>query len=294
MRQFVRRIVPGWLRRARIVHNAKVQLGRIEASTCDGSALAVLDRIDLDAVFRSADYEAQWQEAQKEIESLGITPDAHGVNPGDRKALYYLVRHLRPKSILEVGTHIGASTVHLAAAMRGPRARFGGDAARHDLAELYRLTTVDVRDVNHPVAGPWRQFGCGMSPEGYIARLGCEDMVTFVTAKSLEFLAACTQTYDLIFLDGDHSAPTVYQEVSAAAGLINPGGLILLHDFFPGHKPLWSNGVVQPGPSLATGRLQAEGNRIDVVSLGKLPWPTKLDSNFTSLAVLGRSALKAA
>src|SRR2546430_6217516 len=35
-----------------------------------------------------------------------------------RRAIYYLVRHLRPRSVLEIGTHLGASTVHIAAALR--------------------------------------------------------------------------------------------------------------------------------------------------------------------------------
>jgi predicted O-methyltransferase YrrM len=286
MRQFVRQIVPQWLRRVRVIRSAKAKLGRIEELAFHDGALASVGRLDLNALFRSGDYEAQWRQARKEIASLKITAEAHGVNPGDRKALYYLVHHLRPRSILEVGTHIGASTVHLAAALRSLKSS--------SPAVSFRLTTVDVRDVNDPITGPWRQFGCSMSPEETIHQLGCREMVTFATAQSVDFLAACRETYDFIFLDGDHSAPTVYRELSAASGLVNPGGLIVLHDFFPQHRPLWHNGVMQPGPSLATARLQAEGRAIGVVPLGKLPWQTKRDSTVTSLAIVGRSGREAA
>lgn len=286
MRQFVRRIVPRWLRRVRAIRRAKAKLARIEVLAFHDGALAEVDQLDLNALFRSGDYEAQWRQARKETESLKITAEAHGVNPGDRKALHYLVHHLRPRSVLEVGTHIGASTVHLAAAMRSLKSS--------SPAESFRLTTVDVRDVNDPITGPWRQFGCNMSPEEKIRQLGCREIVTFVTARSVDFLGACREKYDFIFLDGDHSAPTVYRELSAASGLINPGGLILLHDFFPQHRPLWHNGVMQPGPSLATARLQAEGRAIGVVPLGRLPWGTKLDSTVTSLAIVGRSGRRAA
>jgi hypothetical protein len=39
------------------------------------------------------------------------------VNPGDRRALYHLIAHFKPKQILEVGTHVGASTLHVASAI---------------------------------------------------------------------------------------------------------------------------------------------------------------------------------
>ena len=34
---------------------------------------------------------------------------------------------------------------------------------------------------------------------------------------------------------------TVYREVPLALGLLKPGGIILLHDFYPGARPLWSD-----------------------------------------------------
>lgn len=92
--------------------------------------------------------------------------------------------------------------------------------------------------------------------------------------------------FDLIFLDGGHEASTVYQEVPAALKLLNPGGLILLHDIYPDQRPLWSDGFVVPGPWLAIERFKKEGAKVTVKPLGALPWPTKLDSNVTSLACL--------
>ena len=92
----------------------------------------------------------------------------------------------------------------------------------------------------------------------------------------------------MIFLDGLHDADMVYREVPLAVKLLNPGGLILLHDFFPNLKPLWSDGKVVPGPWLAIERLRSEGVPIRAQPLGKLPWPTKLGSNVTSLSYLLR------
>jgi len=66
--------------------------------------------------------------------------------------------------------------------------------------------------------------------------------------------------------------------------------MILLHDYFPEMKPLWSDGSVFPGPFLAVNRLVKEGADLVALPLGSLPWPTKLQSNVTSLALLLRKA----
>jgi hypothetical protein len=79
----------------------------------------------------------------------------------------------------------------------------------------------------------------------------------------------------------------VYREIPAALELLRPNGLILLHDYFPALRPLWSDRVVIPGPYLATARLMREGAKFRVLPLKALPWPTKFGSNVTSLALLG-------
>ena len=166
-----------------------------------------------------------------------------GVNPGDCRALYYLVRALQPNQTLEIGTHIGASTVHIAAALRTAQSPPGS------------LVTVDIRPVNDPVTRPWAQAGSALSPQEMMARLGMADAARFVTQSSLRFLAETDRQFDLIFLDGEHAASTVYRELSAALHSLAPNGIVLLHDYFPGGRPLWPDQVVIPGPWLATSRL---------------------------------------
>ena len=70
----------------------------------------------LEAVFLSPHLDEDWLTIVRDLEPLMITDRACGVNPGDRRAIFYLVRHLRPKTILEIGTHVGASTIHMIAA----------------------------------------------------------------------------------------------------------------------------------------------------------------------------------
>lgn len=250
----------------------KIKLRKVNNFFCDTSSLANLDQFNIREAFSSDELEQEWSSVEKEISELTIPHTAGGVNLGDRKAIYYLVRYLRPKSVLEIGTHIGASTIHFAMALK-----------LHD----YELTTVDICDVNHITLKPWLEYGAIYSPMEMIKKLNCENRVTFVVDDSRTFFLKNQKKYDLIFLDGDHSALTVYQEIPMVLKALEKGGYILLHDYFPNLKPLWSNGVVTPGPFLATEKLKAEGANISVLPFGSLPWTTKLKSNVTSLALLG-------
>jgi predicted O-methyltransferase YrrM len=240
------------------------------------ASAGALDALDLATALGSPDVGADWRAAEGRIAELGITPEA-GMNPGDRRALYYLVRHLRPRRVLEIGTQAGASTVHLAA----------GLADTHPGPASARLLTLDIKNVNHPETGAWRAFRLPQSPADAMRRLGYGELVEFRVGRSLDVLREPGERYDLIFLDGDHRFKTVLKEIPAALGRLVPGGYVLLHDFFPGLRPLWPDGKVIDGPQRAVERLQQAGWPIDVRPLGELPWPTKQGTRLTSLAVLG-------
>jgi len=259
------------------------RLRRIEKTRCNAAALCRgIDQRILQKIFSDRRLDEEWAEVVNELSSLMIPCQGEGVNSGDRRAIFYLIRHLRAKSILEIGTNIGASTVHAAAALRKNRGE--GKENRHV------LVTVDIQDVNNPQTKPWLGSDSAQSPEEMIASMGMLDCVRFVTAPSLEYFSRCTERYDLVFLDGDHSAHTVYQEIPAALRVLKQGGLILLHDYFPYLRPLWSDHRVSPGPFLAVQRLKSEHASIEILPLGELPWTTKLNSRVTSLALaIGQS-----
>lgn len=225
--------------------------------------------------------EGDWFAIQKQLDPIRFGTRSGAVNPGDQRALYYIARALRPNSMLEIGTHVGASTGLLALALRHNNANVPGIAPK--------LTTVDLLDVNDSRHGAWKRIGCDQSPAEFMRKIQCEQIVTFVTRPATDYLRHSTDKFDLIFLDGDHSASGVYQEIPAAIGLLNPGGVILLHDFFPNLAPLWADGSVVPGPQLAVDRLRREMLPVTVKPLGALPWPTKQGSSVSSLAVLCRA-----
>jgi hypothetical protein len=154
---------------------------------------------------------------------------------------------------------------------------------------------VDIKDVNDAHSKPWLEFGCAESPKEMIDLIGAGNLVSFRVSDSVEFLETCNERFDFIFLDGNHSAETVYKEVPPALKCLSKNGVILLHDFFPELRPLWPDETLEntifhqsviPGPFLAIQRLQRENNRLLVHPFGGLPWPTKLGSNVTRLALL--------
>jgi predicted O-methyltransferase YrrM len=251
---------------------------RVDKALCDSRQLARITSDSIAEAFLSPEIDEDWHAVERKVAAFDITEHAGGVNPGDRRAIYYLVRYFRPRTVLEIGTHVGASTVHVAAALQ--------KAQEEDPGSTYRMTTVDITNVNDRIRTPWLRFGSTHSPAEMAERLGFESGVSFVTARSLDYFASCDDRYDFIFLDGDHAPATVYREVPAALRVLRSGGVVLLHDYFPDLQPLWSNRAVLEGPWLATERLRAEGTKLEVVPLGELPWPTKLGSRTTSLALL--------
>lgn len=195
-----------------------------------------------------------------------------GVNLGDQRAIFYLISNYKPKTVLEVGTHIGCSSVHIASALK-------------KLPDKSFLT-VDIRDVNDPQKQPWKKFNSPASPAQLIQQIGGQKFSQFQVSTSLNFFKSSEQTFDFIFLDGLHDAYMVYQEIPLALRHLNKDGLILLHDYFPNEQPLWKGYCPIIGPYLAVKRLREEGANLRVIPLGELPWETKLGTNLTSLALL--------
>jgi predicted O-methyltransferase YrrM len=115
---------------------------------------------------------------------------------------------MKPQRILEIGTHLGASTLAFAAALE-------------ELDEGGMMTTVDVVDVNDEDLGHWRQFAAPFSPAGGLKMCGLARRVKFVQETALEALTlASGESYDLILLDGDHGATAVCREIPAALRVV--------------------------------------------------------------------------
>lgn len=288
--RWIKTLVPAALkqryRNSREMARERRALAELPVARCDLSRLGRLDSSRLASFWKDPSITFGWLEDCPRVACLDLPHMTGGVNPGDQRALYHLVMGLGPRRVLEIGTHIGCSTVHLALALQRT-ANVAGQAARlSGQSSSLHLTTADIRDVNDPVRQPWKDYGSKHSPRQMLERLGLDAGARFEVADSLDYLQTGADTFDLIFLDGLHEATRVYQEVPLALKRLRPGGFLLLHDYFPEGRPLWSNGVILPGPFLAVQRFRAEGAAFRVLPLGALPWPTKLGSNRTSLALV--------
>ncbi len=245
--------------------------------------LAPTGRIDFAQLYGDRALAHEWSLEEAFLEEL-ITPrspsapPAGGINRGDRRALYYLVRALNPTRVLEIGTHLGYSTLHIAAALGRNRQAHGSSG---------RVVSVDINDVN-AAAGPWREAQID-PPLELMRRIGAQNWSGFVTASSESYLAQTNEVYDFIFLDGSHDQAVVEREIALLHRAMAPGAFVLMHDVFPEGRPLWTDGKVITGPWAAVQRLRTQGWPLEIAPVGQLPWPTKLGSSVTSLAVLGRA-----
>ena len=232
----------------------------------------VSKQIDLEEIFTNKEINKIFINDEKIIDETRIPELMGGVNKGDRKAIYFLISFLKPKKILEVGTHIGSSTLSIALAAK----KYNG-----------KIDTIDIIDVNNKDLQYWSRFKSENSPEMNLKKSQCDQYVNFVTSNSINYLKNTEKKYDFIFLDGSHNSNQVYIEVSYSLNLLEKNGVILLHDYFPNGKIIWEETKkVIYGPYLALDRISKEGNDLKVLPLSNLPWETKFKSNKSSLAIL--------
>ena len=278
IKQVVKKLTPNLLLNffRKILNWIKLQkLNSLKKSQVNENNLISIKEINLKHVLNNDEILNSWKNWQDKLDSFNFVDFMGGVNQGDQKAIFCLIRYLKPKAVLEIVTHIGASTVNIASAI---------NYNQNELLTKSIFKTVDIRDVNSFSKKPWLKYGMTKSPIEMIKEFDCFSPVDFITDISTDYLKNTADMFDFIFLDGDHSSSTVYQEIPMALGKLNKGGVILLHDYFPNGKPLWSNNYAVEGPYLAVERLISETD-ITILPLGSLPWKTKLGSNKTSLAL---------
>lgn len=234
-----------------------------------------LNDLDVSSYYTDTSIEDAWKEDSARIGSIfGRGEYNLAVSPSCRRHIYYMTMGLKPGRVLEIGTNVGGSTLYFASALKR-------------LNDKFAITTVDIIDVNSD-HGPWKNFGLDQSPAMFAEKLGLKN-ITFSMNDSLRYLNNCSQKFDLIFLDGDHSASGVYNEISAALKLLNKDGIILLHDYYPNGKRLRANRGVIGGPYHAVERIKRESPGMDVFPLGSIA-RNGIYSEPSSLAVLGRAA----
>lgn len=145
--------MPEFLKRIKFRREAK-ELKSVPSIGCKVEFLLPAKEINLAEIFSSGEIERAWDAVKPELQTFEFRDGNGGVNPGDRRAIFYLVSYFKPRSVLEVGTHIGSSTVHIAAAIH----------AGQENKESQNFVSVDVRDVNDPISKLGYSMGRGILP----------------------------------------------------------------------------------------------------------------------------------
>ena len=263
LKRLLRRLLPAGAHHAlrRAAHGWRLR--RAATVAVDASALPTAAALS-EAMGAGAGPAEEWAAAQRIIqETCAGVWGAHAIDEESRRALYILVRRARPRNALELGTNGGASTAHMAMALKA-----GGAAAG-----AARLVTVDLWDVNREGSVEARHYGVSVAPAALLARLGCAELVEFVVAHSTEYLSGREAAYDFILLDHAPAADIAYRDIAAALRALRPGGQLWLHPLPVAGQALY------PGFALALRRLQREG-----AVLVSLPWPAPGGSTLVGLA----------
>lgn len=156
---------------------------------------------------------------------LGHHEDRATLNLGFGFVYYGLVRALRPRHVVVIGSGYGFSVVCLALGLR--------DNARG------RLTFVDpsfsvLRNGPFRTVGGTSQWDRPEQVRAHFARFGVEDIVTHHKATSQDFFArydaAALPPIDLAFIDGNHSYDDVAQDFGNVLGHARRNAYVLMHD----------------------------------------------------------------
>jgi len=230
----------------------------------DGSHLQEVTASDITRMMASPEVAAEWEKVEAIVAATGNVPGLRSSSKRPTQfGLYFLVRGINARTVLEIGTNLGCSAGFMGL----------GLARNYELSpgEPSRLVTIDQLDVNDATVNLWGQAGSPISPAQFVEKIGCRDIVEFVTARSVDYMKSCTETFDLIFLDGSHDACDVYQELPEALRLINAGGVVALHDYNPLYGAWEPVDRRIPGPFLAVQRFLNEGTRFRVLPV-VIPW----------------------
>lgn len=119
------------------------------------------------------------------------------IHPEVGQFLQFLIHVHKPKSILEIGTLIGYSTIWIARAA-------GEDA---------KIKTIEINE--NQAYEAWLNF----------KEAGIEDRVQSIVGDAVELIGKLDTTFDLIFLDAAKGQYLNFFE--SALNLCNPGGLII-------------------------------------------------------------------
>ncbi len=168
----------------------------------------------------------RWLQCLREMYEMPIIFPA-SVSPEAGLMLHSLIRNLRPRVVVEVGTFLSVSTHWIAAAMR----EYGGGIIHcfDDFGPVHK--------------GPWRDAemlsGRLEWVQERLTKAGLIDLVRFHPGDSPTQLGAAHEELraaggvDFAYIDGDHTVRGMCADFWATEPVLNTGGYMMVHDVYP-------------------------------------------------------------
>lgn len=154
----------------------------------------------------SSDGDSRLTRVHGVMEADDIRPGFSDV--GTHNLLSTLTLNLRPRRVLEIGTHIGTATVVIASALR-----------TNGYGKLY---TIEPQDLQRERAA------------GYAEAAGLTDRIEFLAGLShqpeTKALLQELAPFEIIFIDGSHEYDHIRHDLDFCYALLRDNGFLVLHD----------------------------------------------------------------
>jgi len=107
MKNILRKFIPKLVRILLKDYYNKIQINKISQINCNTDNLIKINREEIVKLLNSSKSELSWEVDKMQLKSFQFSELSGGINPGDQRALYYLLKYFNPSNILEIGTHLG-------------------------------------------------------------------------------------------------------------------------------------------------------------------------------------------
>lgn len=107
----------------------------------------------------------------------------------------------------------------------------------------------------------------------YENKLAFTDIITACQMTTTDYLTNCTDSFDFIYIDGDHTEKMVYSDASLSWPLLKPGAIMAFDDY------TWGDGYMSPEltPKPAIDRfLQEKQGQFEMLDINTQVWIKKI------------------
>lgn len=160
------------------------------------------------------------------------------ISPEAGLLLFSLVRNIRPRTVVEVGSFMGVSTIWMAAALND----IGDESAASGDEQGRRGTVHAIDRFDDLPENEWRKAAITDRHaliESNLTNAGVSERVTLHEGTSWDVLPTLHETLrsaggvHLALLDGDHSAEGLRKDFITLEPVLVTGGYVIVHDTIP-------------------------------------------------------------